>query len=318
MGPTAGLAQPVAIRPAVLSDLQDVLHVRRAQEHADNGERYTTAERLTAEWEALGPRLGTGVWVAMDANGRLIASAELAREGQEFMARLWILPDSRNSGIEMSLLARAEQRAGTIGREEGAHSIKLFTQLTSSTSAVRQALEQAGFVATSTYEKMEFPLKEPPAIPQAIAGITIRPCVLGQDEAVVYRADEEAFQDQRGHTSRTFDQWRRRLNMREETDEPSVWLVAWDADEVAGTALGEVIKGTGWIHHLSVRRPWRHRGLGAALTLAALGAFYRLGIRAVRLNVDAQSLTNAHKLYRRLGFRVAGTYSNHEKIVALE
>jgi hypothetical protein len=51
--------------------------------------------------------------------------------------------------------------------------------------------------------------------------------------------------------------------------------------------------------------------------LAVLGAFHRQGVGAAHLNVDARSSTNAHQLYRRLGFRVTGTYLNLEKTVLL-
>jgi ribosomal protein S18 acetylase RimI-like enzyme len=103
--------------------------------------------------------------------------------------------------------------------------------------------------------------------------------------------------------------------MREQTDDPPVWMVAWDANEVAGATLGEVIKDVGWIHHVGVRRPWRKQGLGRALTLTALGAFYRRNIHTVRLNVDAESLTHAQMLYRHLGFQVLGTYTNCTKVI---
>jgi ribosomal protein S18 acetylase RimI-like enzyme len=54
-----------------------------------------------------------------------------------------------------------------------------------------------------------------------------------------------------------------------------------------------------------------------ALMLAILGSFCQHGIGVARLNVDAESLTNAHQLYHRLGFQVTGKYSNYEKIVLL-
>jgi GNAT superfamily N-acetyltransferase len=133
----------------------------------------------------------------------------------------------------------------------------------------------------------------------------------------VHLADEEVYFDQRGHTTWTFEQWKQRLNFDGETFDPSVWLIAYDGTAVAGAALGEIVQGIGWTHHLFVRRPWRRRGLGAALMLSVLSSFYRHGVDVARLNVDAQSLTNARQLYRRLGFRVIGDYSNFEKIVRL-
>lgn len=318
MSLTAGSPRPVEIRPAVPSDQHDVLRMRQAQELAENGEIYTTADRLAAEWEALGPRLAEQVWVAVTADEGLVACAALAHEDQAFIVRLWVLLDNRDGWLETALVARAEQQARAIGREADARSVKLFSQATPVHPTAQRALLEAGFVVSSTYEQMELALNAPLATPSAIGGIEIRPFSVGHDAAdAVYHADEEAFLDQRGHTPRTFEQWGKRLNLGGDTYDPSLWLIAWDAGEVAGAALDEVVKNVGWIHHLFVRRPWRRRGLGAALTLSALGAFSRHGVTAVRLNVDAQSLTNAHQLYRRLGFRVTGSYTNFEKTVPL-
>jgi GNAT superfamily N-acetyltransferase len=95
--------------------------------------------------------------------------------------------------------------------------------------------------------------------------------------------------------------------------DPLLWYVAWDGNQIAGTSMSEVIGEKGEVMHLGVRRPWRRRGLGMALLLRTLGEFYRRGIYMVRLNVDAQSLTNAHLLYARAGFQVINTYCNYEK-----
>jgi mycothiol synthase len=316
-GFTADFPQRLAIRPAVPSDLHDVLHLRQALELADSGVAYTTAERLSAEWEALGPHLADQVWVAIAADGSLCAAAVLARIDQEFVARLWVAPNHHESGLERELLARAERQARALGQAAGDHSIALFAQATSAHPATQQALLQSGFVVTSIYEEMELALPMPPMNPDVVSGIEIRPFAAGQDATVVYRADEEAFQDQCGHTARSFEQWSRRLTQSEAPADPALWLIAWDGGEVAGAALGEVIKGVGWIHHLFVRRPWRRRGLGAALTRSAAVAFARQGVGVVRLNVDGQSLTNAHELYRRVGFRVVSDYTNYEKIMPL-
>lgn len=321
MSPIAGDSQPlkpVVIRPAVPPDLQGVLYIRQAQEAPESGMPVTTADKLAAEWEAMGSQLAEQVWVAATADGRIIASAGLVREGSVFVIRLWTLPDDRDSAVEVAMIATAEQRACAMARDEGARSATLFAQATSAHPTAQQALQQSGFVITSAYEQMELALTEPPPLPDVLPGIEIRPFAVGQDDAaMLHRADEEAFLDQRGHTPRAFEQWTQRLNLSGKTFDPSLWLIAWDVNEVAGAALCEIIEDVGWIHHLFVRRPWRRRGLGAALTLSAVGAFYQHGIGAARLNVDAQSLTNAHQLYRRVGFRVIGAYTNYEKVTRL-
>ena len=56
--------------------------------------------------------------------------------------------------------------------------------------------------------------------------------------------------------------------------DPSLWLVAWDGDQVAGAAIN-VIHGGAWgeTDDLFVRRPWRKRGLGRALLVGSLRLF---------------------------------------------
>ena len=57
-----------------------------------------------------------------------------------------------------------------------------------------------------------------------------------------------------------------------------LWVVAWDGDRVAGVVQtwvwGEENErlgvSRGWLEHISVRRPWRRRGLGRAITAASL------------------------------------------------
>ncbi len=317
MDPSTGLPQPVTLRSAASSDLQGILELRQTLEQADSGAIYTTAAQLAAEWEALGTQLGAQAWVAVSADDVFCGCAELVRSGRVFAVRFWVASDQRGSGLERELFARAERQAYALGRAEGAGRVTLFAQATSAHPAAKQALLQAGFAVTSVYEEMELTLKESPMHPQVIDGIEIRPFASGQDASVIYHADEEAFQDERGHAPRTYEEWNRRLTQGGGAADRSLWLIAWDGDEVAGAALGEAVSGAGWIHHLFVRRPWRRRGLGEALTRSAVGAFFRHGVGSVRLNVDGQSLTNAHQLYRRVGFTLIGSYSNLEEIAPL-
>lgn len=318
MNPNNDASRSVMIRPAAPSDLHSVLQIRQAQEQSENAERYTTAEQLAAEWEAQGSRLDEQVWVAVAPEGSLIACAELRREDNVFNPCLWAQPERRDLALAAALLARAERQAEALGRADGARSVRLFAQATSACPEIQQALAQAAYTVTSSYEQMELALSEASARSASVPGIEIRPFDSERDDMeAVYRADEEAFQDERGHTPRTFEQWRQRLNLSGEAFDPALWLIAWDGDEIAGAALGERIKSVGWIHHLFVRQPWRRRGLGAALTRSALGAFYQRGLGAARLNVDGQSLTNAQQLYRRVGFQVIRAYSNYEKFVSL-
>ena len=58
----------------------------------------------------------------------------------------------------------------------------------------------------------------------------------------------------------------------------------------------------GWLDHVSVRRPWRRRGLASALILSACVALRERGMTEAALGVDSESLSGALGLYERLGF----------------
>jgi hypothetical protein len=84
-----------------------------------------------------------------------------------------------------------------------------------------------------------------------------------------------------------------------------------NGSEIAETSMNKVSYDAGDVMHLGVRRPWCMRGPGMALLQIALHEFYRRDIHVVRLNVDAQSLTNAHLLYERVGFQAVSAYMNY-------
>jgi mycothiol synthase len=60
-------------------------------------------------------------------------------------------------------------------------------------------------------------------------------------------------------------------------------------------------------------RPWRRRGLGAALLAEAFGKFWARGERSVGLSVDAESDTGAFRLYERAGMRAEMAWVMFEK-----
>jgi ribosomal protein S18 acetylase RimI-like enzyme len=89
--------------------------------------------------------------------------------------------------------------------------------------------------------------------------------------------------------------------------DPQLWLLAWDRAEIAGSSLAYPQRGSddrlGWIGTLSVRRPWRGRGLGKALLRASFARLYDRGLRRVGLGVDAENPTGAVRLYESVGMR---------------
>jgi ribosomal protein S18 acetylase RimI-like enzyme len=90
----------------------------------------------------------------------------------------------------------------------------------------------------------------------------------------------------------------------------SLWKVAWDGDEVAGVSINTVYAeenerlgiNVGWLDQVSVRRPWRRKGVGAAVIAESLRLLRERGLDEASLGVDAENPTGALALYEGLGF----------------
>jgi GNAT superfamily N-acetyltransferase len=106
-------------------------------------------------------------------------------------------------------------------------------------------------------------------------GIGLRPVTRDQHRAI-FEADDEAFRDHFEHRPFTEEDFVATFSLAEL--DTSLWMVGWDGDQIAGSvqtwiwpseneALG--VKRA-WLESVSVRRPWRRRGLARALIAASL------------------------------------------------
>ncbi len=139
------------------------------------------------------------------------------------------------------------------------------------------------------------------------SGLELRP-VVKADMRRVFDAEAEAFRDHWGRRD-----WSDQIFAELQSDpdlDLDLWRVAWDGDEVAGVVTNFIIADEnaalglkrGWLDHVSVRRPWRRRGLASALILSACIALRERGMIEAALGVDSESPTGALGLYERLGF----------------
>jgi ribosomal protein S18 acetylase RimI-like enzyme len=170
-------------------------------------------------------------------------------------------------------------------------------------------LESEGFqVARYFFEMLrphlddirEFPLPE---------GLEVRP-VEPEHYRALWEADKEAFLDHWGAmnwSEETFQRFFSGPDFR-----PDLWRVAWAGDEVAGQVTNEVMREfntetgsrRGLLAGVSVRRPWRGRGLARALVAQSLVALRDEGMTDAVLGVDAENPTGALGVYTDNGFLV--------------
>src|SRR4029450_4394952 len=101
-------------------------------------------------------------------------------------------------------------------------------------------------------------------------GLEIRP-VTPDQYRTIFDAEREAFKDHWDHRE-VGDDYFRTTFARPELD-PSLWVVAWDGDEVAGVVQTWIWREEnerlgvrrGWLEHIRVLRPWRRAGAGAGI-----------------------------------------------------
>jgi mycothiol synthase len=138
-------------------------------------------------------------------------------------------------------------------------------------------------------------------------GLELRP-VVEADHRAIFDADNEAFEDHWGHRAPEEADFQARFHGPEA--DTSLWCVAWDGDQVAGVVMNAIFAEENealgvrraWLEHVSVRRPWRGRGLAKALCCASFRVLREHGMDEAWLGVDGKNPTGALQLYEGLGF----------------
>ena len=106
--------------------------------------------------------------------------------------------------------------------------------------------------------------------------------------------------------------------------QPHLWQVAWDGDQVAGMVRNFIDdeqnakynRKRGYTESISVRRPWRKRGLARALIARSFNMHRDLGMTEAALGVDTQNPNGARQLYESMGFQTVWSSSSYRKPLA--
>jgi ribosomal protein S18 acetylase RimI-like enzyme len=148
--------------------------------------------------------------------------------------------------------------------------------------------------------------------------LEVRP-VKPEEYRQVFDAMDEAFRDHWGYypaTEAAYKWWQQ-----SDSFQPDLWKVAWDGDQVAGMVLNFIDdnenqmykRKRGYTENISVRRPWRRRGLARALLTQSLYLLKEKGMQEACLGVDTQNPNGALQLYESVGFRSVKRYTTYRK-----
>ena len=222
-----------------------------------------------------------------------------------------VLPEWRRQGIGSVLLAENIRRQSELAASHITDRARRLGSWTGDRMAGAIALmRKAGFEPTRWFFEMTRPLDQPiPDLPLP-DGLEVRPITKDMVRQV-WQADIEAFRDHWGgfdDSEESLQGWLERPSF-----DPSIWVVAFDGDEVAGASINAIEQDEnealgvkrGWLHSVFTRRAWRRRGLASALVARSLAVIKERGMDTGILGVDADNPTGALGVYERVGFVVA-------------
>jgi ribosomal protein S18 acetylase RimI-like enzyme len=231
-----------------------------------------------------------------------------------------VAPAWRRRGIGRAILRWTEERQREVASEQaasGPHRFQVSTQDTE--QGMAELLLSEGYAVVRRWYRMTRPLDgEIPAVPLP-DGLEVRPVTPDQYRQI-WEADVEAFRDAWGFAeppAAAYEEW---------LEDPvammsELWQIAWDGDQVAGQVRSfinpkenaEQGRLRGYTECISVRRPWRRRGLARALILNSLRILQEQGMTEAALGVDTENVSGALRLYERCGFRPARSGAVYRK-----
>ncbi|HET6380762.1 MAG TPA: GNAT family N-acetyltransferase [candidate division Zixibacteria bacterium] len=230
---------------------------------------------------------------------------------REFRIGCVVHPAWRGRGIGRWLQALGEEHSRELARRYPTDRPLVFGGWIPDTATASQdLLRRFGYEPVRYFFDMVRPTLENIPEPVLPEGLEIRP-VTEEQLPQLWAADVEAFRDHWGgfdESEERYQRWRSDPKF-----DPSLFVVAWDGDEVAGGVFNEINEAEntafnrrrGWLASVFVRRPWRRRGLGTTLVLRSLQVLRDRGMTSAGLGVDAANPTGALGIYERVGFEVS-------------
>ncbi len=306
----------LSLRPARWADLQAVAKLIYDVCEADGDTTVAvTPDDLKLEWQNPGFDLSRDAFLVETSDGRVVGYEEFTNSYEHAFLQTdgYVHPAFKGRGIGTTLLRVIEARA----REDMPLAlpdvrVSLRSGIDNRDPSSHDLHRNEGYQPLRYHWRMEIKLTEAPKPVTFPEGIELHPFVREEHAHAVLDAQNEAFRDHWGSHDVPFERWEHGKFGRADFD-PTLWMIAWDGDQIAGFSQNRYRMGIGWIGTLGVRRPWRKRGLGEALLLHSFGEFYRRGTTTIGLGVDAQNPTGATRLYQKVGMYAASEFVTYEK-----
>jgi mycothiol synthase len=302
----------LSFRQATSADWDAIAHVLNRARRADGVDEVRGGEDLADEYaDSESFRLARDVLLA-EVDGSLVGYAmgyRVIRDGALVAETSGaVAPEVRRRRIGSALYLATRARLATecaADPRPGPRELRSYALETE--AANRALLAEHGYVPIRYgFEMRRYLTGALPDHPLP-AGLEMRPVSEDQYRAI-FDADNEAFEDHWGHRAPEETDFGARFHGPDMT--PAIWCVAWDGDQVAGVVMNAIFRDENevlgirraWLEHVSVRRPWRGKGVAKALCTASFRVLREQGMDEAWLGVDGTNPTGALQLYEGLGF----------------
>jgi GNAT superfamily N-acetyltransferase len=231
-------------------------------------------------------------------------------QGCTYVHTCYLVAECRGQGVERTTLRWGEQRAQELAADNTSHGPCFVASFATDRAPEReQLLRRESYTPVwHDYVMVRPQLDAIPDVPLP-TGLVVRPVQEDQLRAI-WEAEVEAFRGaaaQSDTASREFERWLDQPNF-----QPDRWQVAWDGGEIAGMIRNFINvhenatfgRRRGYTEQISVRLPWRRRGLARALLTRSLRLLREWGMTEAALGVNSANATGATQLYESVGFHV--------------
>jgi mycothiol synthase len=307
----------LALRPLGAADLPGFVRIANAANVAD-GIDERSSEAGLGNWllKARANYNPADDMVVATVNGEMVGYGwvdwvQTTDGKREYRTRGHVDPPWRRQGVATAILAHNEARLLEIAEGHPDDLPRVFGGFAPERRVGAVALLRgAGYEPVRYFFDMVRPTLDEVVVPPLPEGMEIRPMSDVDGYRRLFAADTEAFMDHWGGfdaSEANFQQW-----LTQPTFDPSLFVIAWDGDEIAGAVINEIDaeenvalqRSRGLLASVFVRRPWRRRGLAGALVGRSLELLRERGMTSAWLGVDADNPTGALGVYERAGFEV--------------
>lgn len=221
-----------------------------------------------------------------------------------------LVPEWVNTEVGEWMMAWSEQRSKQVasGLPKCAGGDRLDTFTSESFTDKQTLLKRLGYLPLRYYFIMSRPLDGELPDQSLPEGIQVKPLYPSQLRQA-WEASVEGFQDEWGAVKPTEEAYLRFKG--EANNNPALYQVAWDGDEIIGMVMNFIDplenehfqRYRGYTEGISVKRPYRNKGLASALICRSMRMFKAMNMTEVALGVDAENPSGALGLYTRLGYK---------------